>query len=133
MQRAHTNTWPPSLIRREKKSEPMGVWLLPAFLLRGVNLEMKLKILLCSCRGEGGTHNRLRALPLPTAQDRATKAIMAEGLWKHCLGQGGTISSSTSDLSIQGQMCTQGPGRHRTWGWRPADGRPCKLKGGPAM
>ena len=47
--------------------------LLPAFLLRGVNLEMKLKILLCSCRGEGGTHNRLRALPLPPSTGQNNK------------------------------------------------------------
>ena len=33
VQGARTNTWPPSLIRREKKSEQMGLWLLPAFLL----------------------------------------------------------------------------------------------------
>ena len=31
VQGAHTNTCPPSLIRREKKSEQMGLWLLLAF------------------------------------------------------------------------------------------------------
>lgn len=81
----------------------------------------------CCGQGEDWTETAPRPHQGGTEASKGVMACGNPGSWEQCFGQGGAISSSTSDLN------TQAPGGPRPMDGGPADGRPRKLKAGPAV